>query len=183
MEETSRLMEIAMSMRSTFARLNAAAMLVLVGVHASFAQRVEPVAALSRSVSTDATSRHSAQVEPTKGPFLTWGGVGGGIVGATAGIFGGMLAGVALAHTGTCAGEDCSLGSALVGAAVGEAVGLAVGAHVGSAGRGNLALAVLTSTGIAAAGALALRHPGGASPAIAIAIPVLQLSAVLALER
>ena len=176
-------MEIAMSIRSTFARLSAAAMLVLVGVHTSFAQRIEPVAAIWRSASTDATSRQSAQIEATKGPLLTWGGVGGGIVGGTVGIFGGMLAGVALAHIGTCAGEDCSLGSALAGAAVGEAIGVAVGAHIGSAGRGNLALAALTSVGIGAAGALALRHPSGAAPAIVVAIPVLQLAAVLALER
>jgi len=183
MEENSRYMEIAMSIRSTFVRLSAAAMLVLAGVHTSFAQRIEPVAAFRRSVSTDGTSRQSAQIETTKGPLLTWGGVGGGIVGGTVGIFGGMLAGVALVHIGTCAGEDCSLGTALAGAVVGEAVGVAVGAHVGSAGRGNLAVSVLTSAGICAAGALALRHPSGAAPAIVVAIPVLQLAAVLALER
>jgi len=172
-----------MSIRSTFARPSAAAMLLLVGIQTSYAQRIEPVAAFSRSVSTDATSRQSAQIEAPKGPFLTWGGVGGGIVGGTVGIFGGMLAGVALAHVGTCAGEDCSLGSALAGAAVGEMIGLAVGAHVGSASRGNLVVSALTSVGIGAAGALALRRPGGAAPAIALAIPVLQLAAVLALER
>ena len=172
-----------MSIRSTFARLSAAAMLVLVGVHTSFAQRIEPVAALSRSVSTDATSRQSAQVEATKGPLLTWGGVGGGIAGGTVGVFGGMLAGVAFAHTGRCVGEDCSLGRALAGAAVGEAIGLAAGAHLGSARRGNLALAVLTSVAIGATGALALTHPSRAAPAIVLAIPVLQLAAVLALER
>jgi hypothetical protein len=176
-------MEIAMSIRSPFARLSAAAMLVLVGVHTSFAQRIEPVAAFSRSVSTDATSRQSAQIEATKGPLLTWGGVGGALVGGTVGILNGMLAGVAMAHIGTCAGEDCSLGAALVGAAVGETIGLAVGAHVGSAGRGNLAVSALTSLGIGAAGALALRHPGGSAPTIVLAIPLLQLAAVLALER
>lgn len=172
-----------MSIRSTFTRPGAAAMLVLVATHASFAQRIEPVAASSRSVSTDATSRQSAQGEVKKRPLLTWGGVGGGIVGGTVGVFGGMLAGVAFAHTGTCAGEDCSLGQALVGAALGECIGVAVGAHVGSAGRGNLALAMLTSVGIGAAGALALRHPSGAAPSIAVAIPVLQFAAMLALER
>jgi hypothetical protein len=176
-------MEIAMSVRSTFARLSAATMLVLVAAHTSFAQRIDPVAAFSRSVSTDATSRQSAQIKATKGPFLTWGGVGGAALGGTVGVFGGMLAGVALAHTHKCAGEDCSLGQALVGAAVGEAIGVAVGAHLGSARRGNLALAALTSVGISAAGALALRNPSGAAPAIVVAIPVLQLAAVLALER
>jgi hypothetical protein len=158
-------------------------MLVLAAAHASFAQRIEAAAAFSRSVSTDATSRQSTQVEATKGPLLTWGGVGGGIVGGSAGLFGGLLAGVALDHTHTCMGEDCSLGQALVGAAVGETIGLAVGAHIGSASRGNLALAVLTSAGISAAGILALRHPGRAAPAIMITIPVLQLAAVSALER
>ena len=112
-----------MSIRRTFTRPGAAAMLVLVATHASFAQRIEPVAASSRSVSTDATSRQSAQGEVKKRPLLTWGGVGGGIVGGTAGVFAGMLAGVMVAHIGTCSGEDCSLGGALVGAAVGEVVG------------------------------------------------------------
>jgi hypothetical protein len=176
-------MEIAMSIRSRYARLSTAAMLMLVGVHALFAQRIEPLAVSWRSVSTDASARQSAQIEATKGSFLTWGGVGGALVGGTAGLFGGMLAGVTLAHIGTCAGEDCSLGSALVGAAVGEAIGVAVGAHVGSAGRGNLALAAVTSIGILAAGALVLRHPSAAAPTIVLAIPVLQLAAVLAVER
>ena len=51
-----------MSIRGTLTRLGAAAMLVLVGVHTSFSQRIEPVAALSRSVSTDATSHQLAAV-------------------------------------------------------------------------------------------------------------------------
>lgn len=172
-----------MSIRSTFARLSSAAILVLIAAHTSGAQRIEPVAPLSRSVPTDATSRQSAQLEAKKGPLLTWGGVGGSVVGGTAGVFGGMLAGVVFAHTGQCSGEDCSLGRALAGAAVGEAIGVALGAHRGSARRGNLALAMLTSVGIAGAGALALTQPSGASPAIVVAIPVLQLAAVLALER
>lgn len=172
-----------MTIRTTFARLSSAAMLLLVGAQTSVAQRIEPVAAMSRSVSTDATSRESAQAQAPKGPLLTWGGVGGSVAGGTVGVFGGLLAGVAVAHTHKCAGEDCSMGQALVGAALGEAIGVAVGAHLGSARRGNLALAVLTSVGIGAAGALALSHPSGAAPAIAVAIPVLQLAAVLALER
>jgi hypothetical protein len=176
-------MEFAMSIRSTFARLGAATMLVLVVAHTSLAQRVEPVAALSRSASIDATSRQPAQSERRKGPFLTWGGVGGGIVGGGAGLFGGLLAGAMLAHTGNCSGEDCSLGSALTGAVVGEIVGVAVGAHVGSRGRGNLALAVLTSAGVAAAGALAASQAPRQAGGVAVAIPILQLAAVLAVER
>lgn len=172
-----------MPIRRTFTRLSAATMLLLVAVHTSFAQRFEPVAAVGRAVSTDAITGQFTQVEATKGPLLTWGGVGGAVAGGTAGVFGGMLAGIALAHTGTCSGEDCSLPAAPVGAAVGEAIGVAVGAHLGSHGRGNLALAVLASTGIAAAGALALSHPSSAAPAIVVAIPVLQLAAVLAIER
>lgn len=173
-----------MSVHCTIPLLSAAAaVLVLFAGHTSSAQRIEPVAAHQRSVSTDATSRQSARTEGTKGPFLTWGGVGGSIVGGTVGVFGGMLAGVAAAHMGTCMGSECSLGEALVGAVVGEAIGVAVGAHVGSSGRGNLAASMLSSVGIAAAGALALSHPSRAAPAIAIAIPLLQLAAVLALER
>ena len=173
-----------MEIRRTFARLSAVALpLLLAGVKTSAAQRIEPFAANSRSVSTYAPTRQSPHVEGTKGPLLTWGGLGGGILGGTVGVFGGLLAGVALGHVGTCAGDDCSLGAALTGAAVGEAIGVAAGAHVGSSGRGNLPLAMLTSVAIAATGALALTHPSGASPALVVAIPVLQLAAVLALER
>ena len=172
-----------MSVRPTFTRLSAAAMLVLVGVHTSFAQRIEPVAALSRSVSMDVTSRQSANVGATKGPLLTWGGVGGGVLGGTAGLFGGMLAGAMFAHVGDCRGGDCSLGSALAGAGAGEILGVAVGAHLGSRSRGNLALAVLTSAGVAAAGALVASQAPRSAGGIAAAIPILQLAAVLAVER
>ena len=172
-----------MSFRHMFARLPAAAMLLLAVAHPSIAQRIDPVAAFSRSVSTDVTSRQSTRVEPTTGPLLTWGGVGGGILGGTMGVFGGMLAGVAWANTSKCVGEDCSLGAGLVGAALGEAIGLAVGAHAGSSGQGNLAVSVLASVGIGVAGALALRRPSAAAPGIALSIPVLQLVSVLALER
>ena len=172
-----------MSIHSTLSRLPAAAMLLLAGAHASVAQRIEPVAASSLSVSSTGTAHQSTQVDATKGPFLSWGKVGGAVVGGGVGFFGGMLAGVAVAHTGRCTGEDCSLGRALVGAAVGEVVGVAGGAHVGSGGRGNLAVAVLSSAAIGTTGILALHHPAGAAPVILLAIPVLQLAAVLALER
>ena len=172
-----------MSYRRSFTRLSAAAMLVVVGVHTSKAQRIDPVAMFSRSTSTDAPQRQSAPVERTKGPLFTLGGVGGAIIGAPVGVFAGMLAGVAFAHIGTCNGSECSLGSALAGAAVGEAVGVAVGAHLGSHRRGNLVASVLTSAAIAGTGALILRHPSDASPGVAIAIPVLQLVSALAFER
>jgi hypothetical protein len=172
-----------MSIRRTFARLSAVTFLLLMGSHASIAQRIEPVAAFSHSVSTDAAPRQSMQVERTKGPFLTWGGIGGAIVGAPIGAFAGMLAGVAFAHIGTCNGSECSFGAGLAGLAVGEAIGVPLGAHIGSHGRGNLAASVLTSAAIAGTGALILRHPSTASPAVAVAIPVLQLVSVLAFER
>ena len=165
-----------------FARLGAA-VLVLVGVHTSFAQRIEPLGASQRSAATEASPRQSAQLETTRGPLLTWGGVAGAIVGAPVGALAGMLAGVAFAHIGTCNGSECSLGAGLAGLAVGEAVGVPLGAHLGSRRRGNLAASVLTSAGIAGAGALILRYPSTASPAVAVAIPVLQLVSVLAFER
>ena len=182
MEENSRYLELAMSIRPTFVRVSAAAILVLVGVHTSFAQRIASVAASSPSVSPDVPSRQPAQADGAKGPLLTWGGVGGGILGGTAGIFSGFLAGAVLARTVTCVGEDC-LGTVFSSVVVGEAIGVALGAHAGSAGRGNLAVSVLSSVGIAAAGVLALSHPSGAAPRIALAIPLLQLGTVLALER
>jgi hypothetical protein len=172
-----------MSIQGTFARLGAAAMLVLAVAHTSFAQRNEPVAASWRSGATDASSRQSEPVGATKHPFLTWGGVGGAIVGAPVGAVVGMLAGVAYAHVGECMGSECSLGAGLAGAAVGEVVGVAIGAHLGSHRRGNLAASLLTTAAITGAGALILRYPSAASPAVGVAIPVLQLVSVLALER
>ena len=181
--EDARFLEIAMSFPRMSARLTTALVLVLVGVHTSIAQRIDPVAAFSSSVSADATSRQSAPLERPNGHLFTLGGVGGAIVGAPVGVVAGMLAGVAVAHIGTCNGSECSLPTALAGAAVGEAVGVAVGAHLGSGRRGNLVASVVTSAGIAGAGALVLRRPSPASPAVAIAIPVLQLLSALAFER
>ena len=172
-----------MSFPRKLTRLPVAAMLVLVGVQTSSAQRIDPVVAYSPTVSTDDAPHLSAEVERTKRPLLTWGGVSGAIVGAPIGAFAGMLAGVAVAHIGTCNGSECSYGSALAGAAVGEVVGVAVGAHLGSHRRGNLVASVLTSAGIAGAGAFILRYPSRASPGVAIAIPVFQLVSALAFER
>ena len=172
-----------MSIRSMFARLGTTALLSLIVVHPSFAQRVEPLAAFANSMSTDDTARQSAQVEMPRRPLFTLGGVGGAIVGAPVGAIVGMLAGVMYAHIGTCNGSECSMGAGLAGLAVGEVVGVAVGAHLGSHRRGNLAASVLTSAAIAVTGALILRHPSDASPGVAIAIPVLQLVSALVYER
>ena len=172
-----------MSIRTTFYRVGAVAMLTVVGTQTSFAQRVAPVAAFSPSLSTDAGSYQPAQREATKGPLFTWGGVGGAVVGAPVGAVVGMLAGVMYAHIGTCNGSECSYGAGLAGLAVGEVIGVPLGAHLGSHRRGNLAASVLTSAAIAGTGALILRHPSTASPAVAVAIPVLQLVSAFAFER
>lgn len=176
-------MEIAMSIHSMFARLSAAAMLVVIGAHTSFAQRMEPVAASSRSVSTDDSWRQSRENQDKSRPLVTLGGVSGGVIGGGAGFVGGLLAGATWGSRGGCSGEDCALGAAILGAAVGEAIGLAVGTHLGSASRGDLLLATLTSTAIGAAGILVAFNAEGSAPVILAAVPVVQLLAVLAIER
>jgi hypothetical protein len=172
-----------MSIRNTFARLSAAATLMLIGAHTSLAQRIEPVAASSRSVPTDGMSRRqSTENQGRSRPLVTLGGVSGGVIGGGAGFLGGMLAGATLGSRG-CSGEDCGLGTAILGAALGEAIGLAVGTHLGSASRGDLLLATLTSTAIGAAGLVAAFSAEGSASTILVAVPVVQLLAVLAIER
>jgi hypothetical protein len=183
MEENSRYLEIAMSIRSTFVRIGAGVMLALIGAQASFAQRMEPLAASAHASATDATRRQSAESQVTNRHLVTWGGVGGGVIGGSAGLVGGFVAGATWGNIGACSGEDCGLGSAILAAAVGEAIGLAIGTHVGSSGRGKLAIAMLTSTVIGAAGVYVAVNAEGSAPVILAAVPVVQLLAVLALER
>jgi hypothetical protein len=157
-------------------------MLVVIGAHTSFAQRMEPVAA-SRSLSTDDARRQSPENQGRRRALVTLGGVSGGVIGGGAGFVGGMLAGATWGSRSGCSGEDCGLGTAILGAALGEAIGLAVGTHLGSASRGDLLLATLTSTAIGAAGLLAAFNAEGSAPAILVAVPVVQMLAVLAIER
>jgi hypothetical protein len=172
-----------MSIRSIFARISAGTMLVVTAAHTSFAQQMEPAAASSRMLSTESSFTPSAVSQVTTRPVNMWGGVAGGVLGGGAGFFGGMMLGASEISRRNCTGEDCGLANAIIGSMVGESVGLALGAHYGSRGRGNLAIQMLTSTAIGAAGFYSAWYAEGAAPIILGAVPVVQLLAVMAMEK
>jgi hypothetical protein len=133
----------------------------------------------------------SISYQPTKNgeyqiaiePANMWRGAAGGVLGGGAGLVGGLLAGAWWGEADGCSGEDCGMKGAIVGAYVGAAVGLAVGTHYGSRGRGNLAVGMLTSTAIAVAGLYGIASAERAAPVILAVVPVLQFTALLAMER
>ena len=158
-------------------------MLLLTVAHTSFAQRFEPLAASPRALTSEGGTNQLEQLQivPQRPNDLL--GIAGGVVGGGAGFFGGMLLGASEISRRNCTGEDCGLANAIVGSAIGEAVGLAVGAHYGARGRGNLAVQILTSTAIGAAGLYGAWYNEGAAPIILTATPLVQLMAVLAMEH
>ena len=175
-----------MSVRTTLAQISLGMMLTMTAASSSLAQRIEPLAASSRTMMSDRDwnqkPANGAQ-QMAREPINPWRGVAGGTLGGGAGLMTGFFAGAASGQGNVCSGEDCGLRNALLGAMVGEAVGLAVGTHYGSRGHGNLALAVLTSTAIGVAGVFAAISAEKAAPQILAVVPVLQLTALLAMER
>lgn len=143
------------------------------------AQRISPIAPVTyRSTTGQSVAGEQATLPPAR----VAAGIAGGIAGGAAGLLVGMFGGLAISEAGNCQGEDCGLLESIVGLAVGESVGMAIGTHLGSRGHGNLAVAALTSTFIGVAGLYALAGTDG-SPVVLCAIPVIQLGALLALER
>ena len=172
-----------MSIISNFARIAVGMLLVLTVADTSFAQRFEPLAASSRSLAGEGGTGQLEQIQmaPQRPNDLL--GVAGGVVGGGAGLFGGMLLGASDISRRSCTGEDCGLANAILGSMIGEAVGLAVGAHYGARGRGNLALQIITSTAIGAAGLYTAWHAEGFAPVILTVTPIVQLATVLAMEH
>ena len=162
-------------------------MLTMTAASLSLAQRIEPIAATLRTLTTEGNSTQpmhdASQQVPRREPMNAWRGTAGGLLGGGAGMVTGFFAGIAVAERSACSGEDCGLRNALVGGIVGEAIGLAVGAHYGSRGKGNLAFSVLTSTAIGAAGVFAAVSAEKAALPILLVVPVFQLTALLAMER
>jgi hypothetical protein len=158
-------------------------LLVLTVAEMSFAQRFEPLAASSRSQAGEAGTGQLEQVQMAPRRPNDLRGVAGGIVGGGAGFLGGMLVGASDISRRSCTGEDCGLANAILGSMIGEGVGLAVGAHYGARGRGNLALQIITSTAIGAAGLYTAWHAEGFAPIILTATPIVQLATVLAMEH
>ena len=175
-----------MSVRIILARISVGMMLTMTAASTSRAQRIEPRAVSSRALTSESDwnqqPAHGAQ-QMAREPINPWRGVAGGLLSGSAGLVGGFIAGEASGQRNLCSSEDCGLRNALVGAMVGEAVGLAVGTHYGSRGHGNLALAMLTSTAMSVAGVFAAISAEKAAPQILAVVPVLQLTALLAMER
>lgn len=110
--------------------------------------------------------------------------VGGGLLGGAVGLVGGFYLGAALADSD---GEDLDfLSGGVAGAAIGEGILLPLGVHVANGRRGDALVSSAVSLGIAAAGLLALEaahYDPPWAPAIAVAVPVTQLVASIAIER
>jgi hypothetical protein len=155
---------------------------VLTVSHTVFAQRLEPLALSSRSLGSESAAPQVPQQMVAQRPNDLLG-IGGGLVGGGAGFLGGLLLGASDITHRNCAGEDCGLPGAIIGSMIGESVGLAVGAHYGARGRGNLAVQLLTSTAIGAAGLYAAWYAEGAAPVILTAVPIVQLATVLVMEH
>jgi hypothetical protein len=110
-----------------------------------------------------------------------------GLVGGAVGLVGGAIAGMLIAEAMASPEEEEPYWDGLVpGAALGEAVLLPVAIHVVNRPRGNLGLGLLVSVGIAGLAVAGLEgvhwDPPG-STLIAIATPLAQLGAVIAVER
>jgi hypothetical protein len=168
-------------MKVILARAGVGALLTLTAASTSFAQRIEPIAASSRTLASSTSNQVAQQISPK--PMNPWGGVAVGVLGGSAGFAAGLFAGATLGRPSSCSGEYCGLEGAVIGAVVGEAVGLAVGTHYGSRGHANLAFTFLTSTAISAAGIAAAASSGQSGPMILSVVPVIQLAILLAMER
>jgi hypothetical protein len=168
-----------MHIYSAFTSLTLGALLTLAGAASSRAQRLQPVAPTIRHAAVQAA--HDAQA--SRDPVNSVRGIAGGVLGGGAGLFGGLLAGASIGSRGSCSGEDCGLGEAIVGAILGESLGLALGTHVAARGHGNVVLTSVVSTAIGAVGLLAAFSAERAAPLILGAVPIVQLAAVLAMER
>ena len=131
------------------------------------ARTVFPSSALR--LSTDLTNSRQQRGDKTGGMVLA------GLAGGAVGIGVGALIGAGIEQSSShCQGEEfCGLGGALIGASVGEAVFLPLGVHLAGGRRGNFAVEVAASVGIAAVGygvALATNVPHPL-----IAVPIVQL--------
>ena len=117
------------------------------------------------------------------GRINTTGGIIGGVIGAAGGSVLGATIGVSSARN--CKGEECGLASALLGFAIGESVGLGLGTHFGSGGNGDAILTTFTSfVTLVGGGLMATAASSSGAPRILfVAVPALQITAALAVER
>ncbi len=112
---------------------------------------------------------------------------GAGILGGAVGLFGGAYLGAWIGDTQGDGIDDLdSVVGALIGAAIGESTLLPLGVHVANRGRGSYWKSTLVSVGLAAGGVglLEAAHwDAPAVPIIAVAVPLAQLGAAIAIER
>jgi hypothetical protein len=112
---------------------------------------------------------------------------GAGILGGAVGFFGGAYLGAWIADSRDDGLDDLdALHGALIGATLGESTLLPLGVHLANGRRGNVWLSALASVGLAAGGVglmEAAHWDAPAAPVIAVAVPLAQLAAAIAIER
>ncbi len=128
---------------------------------------------------TRADNTQTFAARPRSLEWLVLGGALGGAVGLVSGAFVGAVAGDVLSRGGCY--SECGFGWMILGAYAGEIVGIATGVHIANAGRGSYPLALLTSTGAGLVAAVAV--VGTVGDNYALLIPVVQIAAVIAVER
>lgn len=142
------------------------------------AQRL-PAPFPSVSQRPEARAPNPDTIRPPGNPVGT---VVGGVLGGTAVFFLGAIVGGNVENRYfPCHCDDPGLRGVLWGAAIGESVGLAIGAHVGNGRRGNLALDLLASAGVGAAGIATIVLAGNNGTGLLL-IPVAQLATVALAE-
>ena len=105
-----------------------------------------------------------------------------GLVGGTLGFASGLLIGHTIGGGNTICGDDaCGLEEAAYGAILGEATLQPLGVHLASRRHGNYGLSLLASTGIVAAGVLAVDATNDGWPLIPV--PIAQLISSILIER
>ena len=113
------------------------------------------------------------------------GGIAGGLLGGA--LAGAIGAAIALEQSRRCEGDLCGLGYGLLGFAIGEPIGLAVGTHIGAKGHGNVLLSSFASFGLLIVGGALTAGVSSVAPPLGvvgvIAVPAVQISAALAIER
>lgn len=103
----------------------------------------------------------------------------GGILGGAIGMFGGAY-GLAAVTDGSA--EDGDMAAAIIGGGLGEITGVAAGVHLANGGRGN-ALADFVASGLGLMAGMFLSAHLDHVPHNWVAVPMVQVPVVVAIER
>jgi len=133
-----------------------------------------------------AAAAQRADAAQARAPLSTPKLVAGGLIGGALGLLAGGVVGTGLRQSRPCPDEQwvCNLHGAIWGATIGESVGIPLG--VRKAGGRNLGAMLAVSTGIGIAGLFALKashYDSPQAPIILVAVPLLQLTASVAIAK